>query len=215
MEYINVDDLIGRLKCYNHTEVHIHHTWRPNHSNFDGGNHMTLQENMRHYHVSELGWSDIGQHVTLFPDGSFVTGRDFGKVPSSIYGKNGRPGRVPFAIEMLGDFDCGNDVLQGEQLRSILKVCKFFNDQGKYVRFHRENSDKTCPGTGIDKEWFMNMVINFDEKFTDIKGHWAEAQIKDVLQREIMNGRTDGQFHPDAPLTRAEFAYLISTGKLK
>jgi hypothetical protein len=65
---------------------------------------------MRNYHVNTNGWSDIGQYVTLLLDGTFVTGRDFGKDPASIKGFN----TEAFACEMLGNFDKSHDVLQGK-----------------------------------------------------------------------------------------------------
>lgn len=155
-------ELIQILKKYNHTELHVHHTWKPNHQNFNGVNHVDIQDGMKNYHVNTNGWNDIAQHVTLFPDGNFLTGRDFGSQPISIKGYNGHDNKIPFACEMVGDFDIGEDKLEGKQLDSILKLAKFFDDQGKYIRFHRENAPwKSCPGTGIDKTEFMQDVRNY------------------------------------------------------
>lgn len=153
-EILTVEQLLERLSKYNHKELHIHHTWKPNHAAFTGDNGLQLQQNMRNYHVNSLGWSDIGQHVTLLPDGRFVTGRDFGKTPASIKGYN----TGSFACEMLGNFDIGHDKLEGPQKESILKLAKWFDYRGKYIRFHRENSIKTCPGSSIDKQQFMEEV---------------------------------------------------------
>lgn len=154
MRIITIEQLLDMLKKYNHKELHIHHTWKPEHKNFNGRNGIQLQINMRNYHVNTNKWSDIGQHVTLLPDGTFVTGRDFGKNPASIKGFN----TGAFCVEMLGNFDKGHDRLQGKQKESILRLARFFHDRGKYIRFHRENAPKTCPGTGIDKGQFMSEV---------------------------------------------------------
>jgi hypothetical protein len=153
-EIITIEELLNRLSNYNHKELHVHHTWRPSKKDFNGNNGLQLQEGMRNYHVNTLGWSDIGQHVTLLPNGLFVTGRDFGKTPASILGYN----VGGFACEMLGNFDVGNDILEGAQKQSILGLARYFYDKNKYIRFHRENAAKSCPGTGIDKEIFMNEV---------------------------------------------------------
>ena len=155
---ITIDQLLQELAKYNHTELHVHHTWRPSHKDFNGSNHIALQEGMRNYHVNTRGWDNIAQHVTLMPDGKFVTGRPFNSQPCSISGKNGSAGKIPFMVEMLGDFDMGHDKLQGKQLESILQLARYFDRQGKYIRFHRENASKSCPGTGIDKNWFMAQV---------------------------------------------------------
>jgi hypothetical protein len=177
---ITINQLLELLKGFNHDELHVHHTWKPNHSHFNGKNHLELQEGMRDFHVNTKKWSDIGQHATLMPDGMFVTGRDFGTDPASIIGYNGG---LPFAVEMLGNFDLGHDKLEGRQLDSILQLAKFFDDQGRYIRFHREHASKTCPGSGIDKQWLMDQVktyrkadqipeasINLDGKLLSQKG---------------------------------------------
>jgi hypothetical protein len=156
-EIISVDELLKRLENYNHKELHLHHTYNPDHKTYssrpDG---IYWQEAMQRYHVKELGWSDIGQHVTLLPDGNFVTGRDFGKDPASIKGYN----KNAFAVEMIGNFDLNNDPFEGAQRASALKLAAWFDKRGRYIRFHRDNSPKTCPGTGIDKVAFLKEVRN-------------------------------------------------------
>ena len=37
---------------------HIHHTWKPDYSDFNGKNHDALQAAMRNYHMNTNGWSD-------------------------------------------------------------------------------------------------------------------------------------------------------------
>lgn len=43
----------------------------------------------------------------------------------------------------------------------------------------------------------------------DIKGHWAEKELRALVQQEIMTGYPDGSYQPDKAITRAEFAKLI------
>ena len=43
----------------------------------------------------------------------------------------------------------------------------------------------------------------------DIKGHWAENEIKEMMEGEIIDGYPDGSFRPDNPIKRAEFAALL------
>jgi hypothetical protein len=177
-----VRDLLDRLKVYTtdelikeysrftwirkSKEVHIHHTWKPTHKSFNGNNHLDLQVGIRNFHVNENGWSDIGQHLTLFPDGTWMIGRNWNTDPASITGRNS----YGFAIEMIGNFDkdgtgefnnLGYDVLQGKQLNSILKLLKFINLP---IVFHRDYSDiKTCPGNRINKNTFIQQVKNYKE----------------------------------------------------
>ncbi|TDF95416.1 DUF2252 family protein [Paenibacillus piri] len=45
--------------------------------------------------------------------------------------------------------------------------------------------------------------------FTDIKGHWSEASVKDLVQLGAINGYPDGTFKPDNRITRAEFVTVV------
>ncbi|MFY0760178.1 hypothetical protein AB1K32_15010 [Metabacillus dongyingensis] len=158
---LTVDQLLVLLDKYKHRELHVHHTWKPNHSNFKGSNYQAIQDGMRNFHVNERKFNDIAQHVTLFPDGMFLTGRAFNVNPASISNHNHG---LPFCMEMIGDFDKGKDKFEGKQKEAALKLAKYFNNRDRYIRFHRENAAKTCPGTSIDKDEFMKEVKAFGTK---------------------------------------------------
>ena len=44
----------------------------------------------------------------------------------------------------------------------------------------------------------------------DIKGHWAEVEIRGMLKKGIMTGYPDGSFKPGKNITRVEIAVIIS-----
>ncbi|PSB56304.1 S-layer homology domain-containing protein [Chamaesiphon polymorphus] len=44
----------------------------------------------------------------------------------------------------------------------------------------------------------------------DIAGNWAEPFIKVLVEKDIIKGYPDGNFQPDRPVTRAEFAALLN-----
>jgi len=168
MEFIKYtsEQLIAELKKYKHKKLHIHHTYIPTHKQFTGTNHDAMQTGMRNFHVNTKKWDDIAQHATLFPDGVFLKGRDFNKTPVSIYNHN----FGAFAVEMVGNFDIkgtgepnihGYDVLKDKQLTSILDVIRYFvNTRGQSsIMFHSDASDKTCPGTSLDKQKLIDMAI--------------------------------------------------------
>ena len=158
-EIISINELLKRLDKYNHTSLHIHHTYSPNHSDWKRKpDALYWQESMRNYHVKTRKFQDIAQHVTLLPTGEFVTGRDFAIDPASITGYN----QGAFCVEIFGNFDLGKDKFESKQKESALKLARYFDDKKKYVRFHRENSPKTCPGTSIDKVKFMEEVRSMD-----------------------------------------------------
>ena len=134
-------------------EVHLHHTWRPTQSQFKG---RATIEAIRNFHIKNNGWDDIAQHLTIDPQGLSWTGRNWNLPPASSAGKNGTRQQGPFMIEMVGDFDIGNDVLEGAQRQAVVDVVSAILDScglgTAEILFHRElGSPKTCPGTGIEK----------------------------------------------------------------
>ncbi|WP_187388837.1 S-layer homology domain-containing protein, partial [Paenibacillus ihuae] len=46
--------------------------------------------------------------------------------------------------------------------------------------------------------------------FTDISTHWADLTVETFVKLGIVQGYEDGGFHPDAGMTRAEFAAVIA-----
>ena len=142
------------------SQLHVHHTWKPNHSNYPAYTTLGLHKNMRHYHMNTRGWTDIGQHISIGRYGDVVTGLPITSMPASAFGHNGSSAWHPFMFEMIGDFDMGRDKLEGSQLETVLAISRYFhNKKGKPIKFHREmDPRKSCPGTGIDKSWFVNLV---------------------------------------------------------
>ena len=47
-------------------------------------------------------------------------------------------------------------------------------------------------------------------QFSDVAGHWAEGFIQALVNRGLISGFPDGSFKPNASMTRAEYAALIS-----
>ena len=45
---------------------------------------------------------------------------------------------------------------------------------------------------------------------SDIKGHWAEAAIKDFVSKGYVGGYADGTFKPNNNITRAEFVVIVN-----
>src|SRR5688572_25565220 len=99
--------------------IHLHHTWRPSHKDYSG---LDTIVSMWHYHTEDKGWSDIAQHLTIAPDGTLWSGRNWNTPPCSASGNNGTDTFGPFMIEMIGDFDAGQDRFEGRQRDATLDV---------------------------------------------------------------------------------------------
>ncbi|WP_284646642.1 S-layer homology domain-containing protein [Paenibacillus silviterrae] len=52
-------------------------------------------------------------------------------------------------------------------------------------------------------------VIQSENSFSDVAGHWAQTEIELLANKWILNGITDQQFAPEARVTRAEFAAML------
>ncbi|MFS0723850.1 S-layer homology domain-containing protein [Paenibacillus sp. 1P07SE] len=63
-----------------------------------------------------------------------------------------------------------------------------------------------------------SLTINRQEKppadscFGDIRGHWAEAEVKEACALGLFQGGPEDLFRPDSPVTRAEWAVMIARG---
>lgn len=165
-QIISTDEVQKLLDQYAWIELHLHHTWKPDHSNFNGSNHLALQQGMYNYHVFTNKWDNIAQHLTLCPDGKWVTGRPLSEMPISIKGHNKLNA---LAIEMIGNFDIGYDVLKGEQKKAILTIIKYFLTKNKAIKFHNEYSDKTCPGTSIIKSVLLQEATQLSDAIKEVK----------------------------------------------
>jgi N-acetylmuramoyl-L-alanine amidase len=138
--------------------VDMHHTWYPTHASYDG---VGAIERMDRFHRHERGFDCIAQHVSIAPDGTIWTGRDWNKTPASVgYGMNDGV----FMFEVIGNFDHGHDPLAGAQLASVITVIETvqarFRLPVQALLFHRDvpQTEKTCPGTTVDKGDILRRV---------------------------------------------------------
>jgi len=57
---------------------------------------------------------------------------------------------------------------------------------------------------------FIEQPTEGGASFSDTSGHWAEVAIAKVQAAHVMTGYTDGTFHPEAALTRAEAVAILN-----
>lgn len=58
-------------------------------------------------------------------------------------------------------------------------------------------------------------TVAFAHPFSDVGGHWAEAEIEKGFTNNAINGDPDGKFRPDDNITRAEFLKMLTAGICK
>lgn len=156
-------------------KIQLHHTWDPSYKDFNGSNHFTLVKEMEQRHVKEMGWSQISQQLTTFPDGTVVAGRPINTPPEGSFGLLNKSvmhqiEADALAIENVGNFDIGNNQMTAEQRETIITVTALLNlrfgltptiDSVTYHHWWDINTGervldnskghavKSCPGTGF------------------------------------------------------------------
>ena len=81
---------------------------------------------------------------------------------------------------------------------------------------HYDASRKNCPASMSSDGWlkwneFKKSLTEENMKyckFTDISGHFAEEDIKDLFAMGVVNGKDETHYEPNAPVTRGEVAVI-------
>jgi LysM repeat protein len=102
------------------TLIQQHHTWQPSYKHFKGNNHFQMLKGMETHHKKKMGWSNIAQNLTIFPDGMVAVSRPFNIAPEGSIGP--KANATGLAIENIGNFDIGHDVMTKEQKDTIVYV---------------------------------------------------------------------------------------------
>jgi len=148
--------------------IQQHHTWLPSYKHFYGNNHFTMLKGMETFHTTKMGWPNIAQNITTFPDGKIAVCRPFDMAPDGTIGPTANSTGI--AIEHIGNFDIGHDVMTVEQKETIVYLnallCMKFGLAPNIdsITYHHwwslktkqrvlDNAPaydvKTCPGTGF------------------------------------------------------------------
>lgn len=148
--------------------IQQHHTWVPDYSRFNHSNHFGLLTGMENFHKNTMGWKHIAQNITTFPDGKVAVSRPLYIAPEGTIGSQANS--VGIAIEHIGNFDIGHDVMTKEQSDTIIYVnavlsLKFgLTPSIDSITYHHwwdlrngervldkgpDYNVKTCPGTGF------------------------------------------------------------------
>lgn len=179
--------------------VHVHHTWRPNHGQYRG--HASI-EGMWRYHTQTNNWRDIAQHISIGPEGAIWLGRNFNLAPASASGHNGSQVSGPLMIEVIGDFDIGQDQLTGAQRSALVHVVADIQERFglpcSAMMFHNMMAKKSCPGTSVVFDELVEEVRAEHASRLDNKSMTEQQQrIADALkqlEREVPAPRGDESF---------------------
>lgn len=178
------------------TLIQHHHTWLPSYKHFKGNNHFQMLSSMENYHKTTMGWSNIAQNITTFPDGKIAVSRPFDTAPEGSIGT--KANMCGIAIENVGNFDAGHDVMTKEHKETIIYItallCVKFGLEPSVdsITYHhwwhyktgervldnaKDYEVKSCPGTAFfggnstagAKKYFYPLVLS---KMKTIEQEW-------------------------------------------
>ncbi|RXT04583.1 S-layer homology domain-containing protein [Ammoniphilus sp. CFH 90114] len=98
--------------------------------------------------------------------------------------------------------------------KEVIKGEILFDDQGKpsNITFWVDKFS-TFTVIGLDKQTEGKLLaegkLKVQGSLIDIRGHWAEQEIRSFIQSRMISGYPDGTFRPNQTITRAEFASLL------
>lgn len=195
--------LVSRPPARRISGVHLHHSWRPAHVDWRG---QETIEAIRRFHIDVLGWDDIGQHLSIGPDGTLWTGRDRDAPPASASGHNGSMQEGPLMIVLIGDFDLGRDSFDGAQAQStyaaMAAILTAYQLAPEALRFFSEfNPAKTSPGTSlglVDFRAEVKKTMTGRSRRTRATPGDAQAGAAYLSQFSQMNTRRHGRAIVDA-----------------
>ncbi|MCL1982054.1 MAG: S-layer homology domain-containing protein [Clostridiales bacterium] len=75
-------------------------------------------------------------------------------------------------------------------------------------RLEQTSAEPGLPGRNADVK-AMPVVLQ-GKTFSDIQGHANQKAIEELAARAVVNGKSDASFDPDATMTRAEYAAIIT-----
>ena len=207
----SIPDIIAAQRCSRPVyEVILHHTWAPNAAQYQG---QRTIDGIYNYHTVENGWSDIGYHYLVAPDGNLWLGRPLDRDGAHVLNHNHNT--VGVSLILNGDVELPSAAQVASTTATLQALLHRFGiapeqnfRQGH--GFHRDYSSKTCPGTKISKAmvlgWLTTAIKPVDAE-PDDGGHepspWAAEDWAWAHEAGVILGE-----RPHEPVTREELAIV-------
>lgn len=135
------------------TEVWLHTSATP--GDWQNGKSVEqMRDEIKKWHTRDRGWSDIGYHFVIAPDGSVALGRDVNKTGAHVRGHNtGTIGICMIPVETIRAMANGPEDFYTDECIAATKalIAKIKEQQPiRKVRGHNEVAAKLCPGWRVD-----------------------------------------------------------------
>lgn len=138
------------------TEVILHTSATPGNW-WRGKTVQEMRDEIRRWHTQGNGWSDIGYHRVIAPDGSVAVGRSLWTIGAHVAGRNaGTIGVCLIPVETITKMGKVEDYYTPEQVASVKE---FLNELSKLTKItkvsgHNQYANKLCPGFRVEtQDW--------------------------------------------------------------
>jgi len=185
-------------------QVILHHTYRPTREQYKG---VSTIQGIWQYHTKTCGWSDIGYHLLVGPEGAIWLGRPIDKEGAHARGQN----HDSIGISMIGDFD---EEKLGEPQRlattaALRALLERFELTANSINFHRDYARKSCPGTKLVKQEVRQWVVPRHK----VRVFFQGKELPEVRARIGDTGRVEGALAELAQALRPETQVTWDNGK--
>ncbi|CDZ75424.1 Hypothetical protein ING2D1G_1286 [Peptoniphilus sp. ING2-D1G] len=106
-----------------------------------------------------------------------------------------------------------HDVIKGKAVAAVDKI-----EDSNVVLFAQDLTNKAHTSHlfrllansiyAVNNDTFYD-TAGVKTEMSDVSGHWAEAAIRELISKNLINGYLDGTFKPDHNITRAEFIKIL------
>lgn len=126
-------------------QVTIHHSSQPTQANFLGA--ASIRGIQSFHQGPERGWSDIGYHFLVAPDGKIYEGR-----PTTAIGAHSPPNTGKVGICTIGDFEHGEKPTEAQRASIVnlaAYLCGHYAIAITKIKGHRDFQGTDCPGQAL------------------------------------------------------------------
>lgn len=160
-------------------------------------------EDIKRYHVEQLGWSDIGYHYVVEEDGNVYKGRSEDRVGAHVKNYNSNSIGVAYVGGCSkDDIDVAKDTRTEAQKAVLITLLSDLRARYPKATFHGHNefANKACPSFDVATEYPM-FVHNITGQVTGVWGLGDKGEEVKVIQKRLTELkyilRVDGIFGED------------------
>ena len=115
-----------------------------------------------------------------------------------------------YAIVSVGENSYGHPTNDALNKYTNIGAKVYRTDKLGNIVIKTDGNIATINGSSVNIGGTTTTTPNPSTTLSDIKGHWAEAAIKDFVSKGYVGGYADGTFKPNNNITRAEFVVIVN-----